>query len=153
MQNSLHLLWTILNMKFFLWFKRKSLILLLFSPLRASRGQLSTTNLPSGGSEGFNQCTEDLVETRGESWPQLSHGHLSVYLHLTLAWVYTCTDGYCYTAGGRHQCLVLSPWCVSVANNRLLSVHFSSLNVVCFGFAGDWAHQWGTRPYQAQPSH
>lgn len=53
------------------------------SQLRATRRQLSAIDLPSGGSEGFNQCTEDLVETRGES----SQSHLN------------CPDGYCYTVG------------------------------------------------------
>lgn len=43
-----------------------SLKVLLLLSLRASRGQLSTTSLLGGGSQGFNQCTEDLVETRGE---------------------------------------------------------------------------------------
>lgn len=53
------------------------------SQLRATRRQLSAIDLPSGGSEGFNQCTEDLVETRGES----SQSHLN------------SPDGYCYTVG------------------------------------------------------
>lgn len=53
------------------------------SQLRATRRQLSAIDLPSGGSEGFNQCTEDLVETRGES----SQSHLN------------CPDGYCYAVG------------------------------------------------------
>lgn len=44
-----------------------------FFPLRATRGHLSATDLPGGGSQGFNQCTEDVVETRGESQLQSSH--------------------------------------------------------------------------------
>lgn len=42
---------------------------LFFSCLRAARRQLPATDLPCGGSEGFNQCAADLVEARGESAP------------------------------------------------------------------------------------
>lgn len=75
------------------------LIVFFFLSLRATRRQLSTTNLPSGGSEGFNQCTEDLVEKRGESRSQCSHGHLCIPTPDSASSIYS-PDGYCYTEGG-----------------------------------------------------
>lgn len=53
-----------------------------FDFVRASRGQLSSTDLPSGWSQGFNQCTEDLVEKRGEKF-RLITPHMSA-VHMVL---------------------------------------------------------------------
>lgn len=92
---------------------------------RATRGQLSTTNLLSGRSEGFNQCTADLVETRGERRLQLA-----VCLQPTLN--IHSPDGDVCTSVWSYR-----PGCVLVVNIRLQSVYFVCRNVVCCDFAGE----------------
>lgn len=75
--NNVHLLWTILTFDMVDCLVNFQGLMLIFDfPLRATRGQLSTPNLPGGGSEGFNQRTEDVVEERGERRPHCSHALL-----------------------------------------------------------------------------